>query len=56
MLFFILRPKVLTERRSRTVVSDAGSPPGLLSPGPELASLSAETVDMCVEALDALRW
>lgn len=55
MLFLTLRPKALTERRSRTFVSGAGLAMSSLSPGPELASLSAETVDMCVEALDVLR-
>lgn len=57
ILFFILRPKVLTERRTRTVVSQAGPAEACsLSAGAgPAASLSAELVDMCVEALDALR-
>lgn len=56
MLFFILRPKVLTERRTRTVVSQTGELGlGSFASDPERVSLSAELVDMCVEALDALR-
>lgn len=64
MLFFIRRPKVLAERRTRAAVSQAGlmaGAPGSFSPGPLpgllLASLPAElVVDMCVDARDALRW
>lgn len=59
ILFFILRPNELTERRSRTFESGAGAGPApwsLATPGLELRSLSAEAVDMCVEALDVLRW
>lgn len=37
------------------MVSQAVLAPASFSPGPDLASLSAEVVDMCVEALDALR-
>lgn len=55
MLFFILRPNVLTERRTRTVVSQAALAPVSFSSDLGLGSLSAELVDMCVEALDALR-
>lgn len=55
ILFFILRPKVLTERRTLTVVSQAAVALESFSSDMGLASLSAELVDMCVEALDALR-
>lgn len=61
ILFFILRPNELTERRNRTFESGVQGDTGLAVesltiPGLELRSLSAEAVDMCVEALDVLRW